>query len=112
MHYLLYNRTIDRPAFCILQECGRTQPISSPGSSPISKLADGLGFEPRQADPESAVLPLHPPSIELREPREDRLAAKDLHHLKEPSPHGLAAYRDPSRMYEFGRLQVHLSREG
>jgi hypothetical protein len=25
-------------------------------------MADGLGFEPRQADPESAVLPLHNPS--------------------------------------------------
>ena len=25
-------------------------------------MADGLGFEPRQADPESAVLPLHYPS--------------------------------------------------
>jgi hypothetical protein len=31
---------------------------------PLAKnLADGLGFEPRQADPESAVLPLHYPSV-------------------------------------------------
>ena len=26
-------------------------------------MAGGLGFEPRQADPESAVLPLHHPPI-------------------------------------------------
>jgi hypothetical protein len=32
----------------------------------ITKLADGLGFEPRQADPESAVLPLHYPSVRLK----------------------------------------------
>ena len=28
----------------------------------LRKVADGLGFEPRQADPEPAVLPLHYPS--------------------------------------------------
>ena len=29
----------------------------------MENLAGGLGFEPRQADPESAVLPLHHPPI-------------------------------------------------
>ena len=29
------------------------------------KMAAGLGFEPRHADPESAVLPLHHPAAQI-----------------------------------------------
>jgi hypothetical protein len=34
-------------------------------------MAAGQGFEPRQAEPESAVLPLHHPAIELGYPTEE-----------------------------------------
>ena len=41
-------------------------------------MAAGLGFEPRQTDPESAVLPLHHPAFILAAARPNQKTIQDI----------------------------------